>query len=154
MTEFTGFGVFRKLINSNKLAEPGKLSQLGKLPMDEDTFWEILEEILDFGEFIVAVANEAASANIVGRISVGRDGREKVIDKDLCHCHVHLKPEKIARFSFTYIDAGYGEEPCCELKMPPDETVLRLYLRADKETAAEKFAGFSFGDAEFVEGQW
>jgi hypothetical protein len=122
--------------------------------MDEDTFWEILEEILDAGEFIVAVTNEAASANIVGKISVGRDGRETVIDRDLCHCHVHLEPAKIARFSFTYIDAGYGPEPCCELKTPPEQSVLRLYLRADKETAAEKFAGFSFKDSESVIGNW
>lgn len=122
--------------------------------MNEDTFWKILDEVLDFGEFVVAVPNEVASANIVGKISIGRDGREKVIDKDACHCHVHLEPEKIARFSFTFIDPGFGEEPCIELKTPQDETVLRLYLRGSMETASNKFAEFSFANSEFVKGSW
>ncbi len=122
--------------------------------MDEATFWEILDEILNFGEFIVAVPNVGASANIVGKISIGRDGREKVIDKDACHCHVHLEPERISRFSFTFIDAGFGDEPACELKTPQDETVLRLYLRGSKEIGSKKFAGFSHKDSEFVNGNW
>lgn len=71
--------------------------------MNEDVFWWILDEILSFGEFIVAVPNAAASANIVGKISIGRDGKDKVIDKDVCRCHVHLEPEKISQFSFTFI---------------------------------------------------
>ncbi len=122
--------------------------------VDEATFWEILDEILSFGEFIVAVPNSAASANIVGKISIGKDGREKVIDKNACHCHVHLEPEKISKFSFTFIDAGFGDEPACELKTPQDETVLRLYLRANKETAREKFSEFMYKDSEFVYGLW
>lgn len=122
--------------------------------MDEKRFWQILDEILGFGEFVVAVPNRAASANIVGRISVGRDGRETVLDKDVCHCHVHLKPEKIAIFSFTYVDPGFGEEPCIELKTPQDETVLRLYLRAGKAKASEMFDGFSYKNSEFIAGVW
>jgi putative heme iron utilization protein len=120
----------------------------------EDVFWEILDEILGFGEFVAAVPNEGASANIVGKISIGKDGREKVIDKDSCHCHVHLKPEKINRFCFTFIDAGFGKEPCCELLTPQDDIVLRLYLREDKETAKEKFAEFIYEDSLFVKGSW
>ena len=122
--------------------------------MSEETFWEILDEVLNFGEFVVAVPNSAASANIVGKISVGRDGKERVIDKDACHCHVHLEPEKIAQFSFTFIDPGFGEEPCVELKTPQDETVLRLYLRGNKQMASEKFLEFSFADSKFVKGSW
>ncbi|NNE98519.1 MAG: hypothetical protein HKN25_05800, partial [Pyrinomonadaceae bacterium] len=87
-------------------------------------------------------------------ISVGRDGHERVIEKDACHCHVHLERKKITRFSFTYIDAGFGKEPCCELKTPQDETVLRLYLRGDAKHGRKKFEGFSHKDAEFVEGNW
>ena len=122
--------------------------------MNEKDFWHILDDILCFGEFVVAVPNEAASANIVGIISIGRDGREKVIDKDVCHCHVHLNPEKVAYFSFTFVDVGFGKEPCVELKTPQDETVLRLYLRADKETAIDKFAEFPYINSEFVKGTW
>jgi hypothetical protein len=122
--------------------------------VDENKFWQILDAILSFGEFVLAVPNAAASANIVGRVSIGRDGREKVLDKDICHCHVHLEPEKIGYFSFTFIDAGYGDEPCCELKTPQNETVLRLYLCGNKEMGSEKFAGFSHEDSEFVEGNW
>ena len=36
--------------------------------MNKDNFWEVLDEILSFGEFVVAVPNSAASANIVGKI--------------------------------------------------------------------------------------
>lgn len=122
--------------------------------MEADVFWEVLDEILDFGEIIVAVPNVGASANIVGKISIGRDGRERVIDKEVCHCHVHLKPEKISQFYFTFADAGFGFEPACELKTPQDETVLRLYLRESKKTASEKFKGFSHKDSEFVRGNW
>ncbi|MDQ3633302.1 MAG: hypothetical protein M3405_02175 [Acidobacteriota bacterium] len=110
--------------------------------VDESTFWEILDEILNFGEFILAVPNSAASANIVGKISIGKDSREKVIDKDTCHCHVHLEPEKISRFSFTFIDAGFGDEPVCELKTPQDEIVLRLYLRGTRRKVKENLPGF------------
>ncbi|MGI8669769.1 MAG: hypothetical protein ACR2J3_07960 [Aridibacter sp.] len=122
--------------------------------MDEAIFWQVLDEILNFGEFIVAVPNSAASANIVRKISIGKDGRERVINKDICHCHVHLKPKKISRFSFTFIEAGFGDEPACELKTPQDETVLRLYLRGSKEFGSGKFAAFLYKDSEFVNGNW
>lgn len=122
--------------------------------MDKETFWKTLDDILSFGEFIVAVPNAAASANIVGSISIGKDGNERVIDKDACHCHVHIEPEKIDHFHFTFVDAGFGEEPCIELKTPQDETVLRLYLRADRETAGDVFAGFPNINADFVKGSW
>lgn len=120
--------------------------------MDEAAFWKILDKILSFGEFIVAVPNAAASANIVGKISIGKDGIEKVIDKAACHCHIHLKPEKIDYFLFTFVDAGFGDEPCCELKTPQDETILRLYFRGNNKTASVKFTEFSHKDSEFVKG--
>ncbi len=69
--------------------------------MNEDIFWEILGEILSFGEYIVAVPNVGASANIVGKIRIRRDGIERVSDNDACHCRVHLEPEKISHFSLT-----------------------------------------------------
>ena len=122
--------------------------------MNEDTFWKILDDIFCFGEFVVAVPNIAVSANIVGSISIGKDGNERVIDKDACHCHVHLKPEKIAYFFFTFVDAGFGEEPCIELKTPQDKTVLRLYLRGDREKAMMEFAEFPSANSEFVKGSW
>ena len=122
--------------------------------MDESTFWEVLDEILTFGEFVVAVPNSAASANLVGKVGIGRDGGEIVIDKDPCHCHVHLEPKKIVRFAFTEFDVGFGPEPCCELKTPQDETVLRLYLRGSADSARGAFSRFSHKDAEFVSGSW
>lgn len=122
--------------------------------MNEAIFWNILEEILGFGEFIIAVPNSAASANIVGKLSVAHDSKEKVIEKDSCHCHVHLEPEKVSKFSFIYIDAGYGKEPCCELKTSLDEAILRFYLRENTKIANDRFTGFSHNDSEFVEGEW
>ncbi len=122
--------------------------------MDEATFWKVLNEILSFGEFVIAVPNAAASANIVGKISVGRDGSEQVIDKDVCHCHVHIESEKISEFFFTHIDVGFGDEPCCELKTLQDETVLRLYLRGNRDFVSRKFSKFSFKNEEFIKGEW
>lgn len=122
--------------------------------MNKDTFWKILDDILNFGEFVVAVPNAAASANIVGKISIGRDGNERVIDKDACHCHIHLEPENIAYFSFTFIDVGFGEEPCIELKTHEEETSLRLYLRAEREKARDVFAEFPYLNSDFVKGSW
>lgn len=125
--------------------------------MNEEVFWTLIDEILDFGDFIIAIPNSGASANIVGKISIGKDGSEKVIEKDACHCHVYLQPEKIGSFSFIFIDAGYGDEPCCELLTPQDEIVLRLYLRGDMNLAKEKFAEFigKFSEyTEVVKGGW
>ncbi len=115
----------------------------------------MLGEILAFGDFIVAVTNSGASANIVGKISVGKDGGEIVIEKDDCRCHVHLQPEKIACFLFIYKNAGYGDEPCCELLTPQDEVVLRLYYRGGD--ADEKFASFQSRHSEntdLIKGIW
>jgi hypothetical protein len=67
--------------------------------MDADYFWEVLDEILNSGEFVPAVPNAGTSANIFGKITISRDSREKVIDKHACHCHVHLaSPPKLAIF--------------------------------------------------------
>ncbi len=123
--------------------------------MREKTFWQLLGEILAFGDFIIAVTNNGASANIVGKISVGKDGGEIVIEKNSCHCHVHLQPEKVVRFSFIYKNAGYGDEPCCELLTPQDETVVRLYYRG--ADAGEKFSFFQSKHPEntdLIKGIW
>ncbi len=109
---------------------------------------------MSFGESTIAVPNARASANIVCKISIARDGREKVIEKDSCHCHVHLEHEKISQFSFVFIDVGFGDEPCCELKTSKDETFLKLYLRGSVDISKEKFAEFSYKDSEFVKGSW
>lgn len=122
--------------------------------MNKDIFWNILGDILNFGEFIIAIPNAAVSANIVGKISVGRDGREIVIEKEACHCHVHLEPAKISHFTFTYIDTGFGKEPCCELITSQNETVLRLYLRGNSAEAKIAFAEFAYAHNEFVKGVW
>ena len=114
----------------------------------------MLDEILAFGEFIVAVPNAAASANIVGKISIGRDGRETGFGQKRLPLPRSSRTRKGRLFSFTFIDAGYGKEPCCELKTPQDETILRLYLRGNKETASEQFAEFSHKDSEFIKGSW
>ncbi|MBA3323206.1 MAG: hypothetical protein H0T45_17425, partial [Pyrinomonadaceae bacterium] len=46
--------------------------------MEDKVFWDLLEDACEMGKFIVAVPNSAASANIVGKIELGRDGSERV----------------------------------------------------------------------------
>jgi hypothetical protein len=123
--------------------------------MEEQLFWRLLDDICDMGKFIAAVPNSGASANIVGRIQPGYDGDERVIEKKSCHCHVHLYPEQIVRFSFIYRDAGYGPEPCLELLDAKGDPTLRLYYHGSDP--AEKFKRFTEKHADhssLFDGSW
>ena len=104
--------------------------------MDETVFWELLGRACEMGKFVVAVPNSAASANIVGRIQLGYDGEQRVLQKKKCpECHVHFKPEEITEFAFIHLDPGYGAEPCLNYD-DRGRPVLRLYYRAKKRSNA------------------
>jgi hypothetical protein len=123
--------------------------------MKEQIFWRLLGEITEMGDFIAAVPNGTASANIVGHLRPGRDGGEKVLEKEKCHCHIHLKPENVARFNFTYLDAGFGSEPCVEVLTHKNEAILKLYYCGG--SVQRKFQNFTernAGEAEFISGNW
>lgn len=129
-------------------------SVLNSQSVDEKTFWQILEKICTIGNFIVATGKDGASANLKGKFNVGWDGHEKVIENS-SHDHVHLYPEKIIRFNFTYINAGYGDEPCIEIINVKDEAALRLFYQGGN--APEKYNSIvqSFPDSKTLfSGTW
>ncbi len=123
--------------------------------MNEETFWRVLNAICDLGDFIAAVPNSTASANIVGQLRPGRDGGEKVLEKVQCHCHIHLMPKNVAKFNFTHLDAGFGAEPCVEVLTDNNEAILKLYYRGG--SASRKFRDLmerNANDAQFITGTW
>jgi len=123
--------------------------------MRQSIFWRLLEDILSLGDFIAAVPNDGASANIVGHLRLGLDGSESVIEKEVCHCHIHLKPSEIAAFSFSYLDVGFGDEPCVEFLSADRQPVVKLYYRGGD--APRQFRKLVKRDAEyqdFIAGSW
>ena len=124
--------------------------------MDETVFWELLGRACEMGKFVVAVPNSAASANIVGRIQLGYDGEQRVLQKKKCpECHVHFKPEEITEFAFIHLDPGYGAEPCLELRSTAGRPVLRLYYRGKKAVKRyDEFMKESAHHEAYISGGW
>jgi len=124
--------------------------------MEATLFWNLLEDACEMGKFIVAVPNSAASANIVGKMELGHDGDEKVLQKrNRPNCHVHFKPEMIAEFAFVYLDVGHGSEPCLELRSTEGQPIVRLYYKGRR--AAGRYDRFMRKNATheaFISGSW
>ena len=131
------------------------LSLINRTKMEETLFWKLLQEIVEMGDFVVAVSSNSASANIVGRMKIGDNGGEKVLEKEKCHCHIHLYPEKISSFSFTYRDVGYGAEPCCEFLTTEQQVALRLYYHGrDAEKKFKEFVDKNRDNIGVLKGSW
>lgn len=124
--------------------------------MEARIFWELLEDACEMGKFVVAVPNSAASANIVGKIEVGRDGSERVLQKrNRPNYHVHFKPEMISEFAFVHLDTGHGLEPCLEVRSTEGQPVLRLYYKG--KGAAGRYDRFMQKNSRheaFITGSW
>jgi len=108
--------------------------------MEELVCWNVIGEILEMGKFIAAVGSAGSSANIVGKLKVGRDGPETVIEKELCHCHIHVCADRVKTFFFTYRDIGLGPEACCEALGAEGEVIFRLYYIG--KNAGERYQDF------------
>ena len=122
--------------------------------MNEIIFWKIMENICQMGDFIVATGKDGASANIKGKFIVGVDGKEKVIE-NTHHDHIHLYPEQLSKFNFTYINAGYGDEPCIEIINKKNETALKLfYFGGSKKEKFEKLLLEFKEYKHLITGQW
>jgi hypothetical protein len=122
--------------------------------MNESIFWKIMERICEMGDFIVATGKDGASANIKGKFTVGVDGKEKVIE-NIHHDHIHLYPEQLSKFNFTYIDVGYGKEPCIEIINKKNETALKLfYFGGSKKEKFEKFLSDFKEYKHLITGKW
>ncbi len=124
--------------------------------MEHTLFWSLLEDACEMGKFIVAVPNSAASANIVGKVELGDDGGEKVLQRrNQPNFHVHFKPEMIAEFAFVYLDVGDGRGPCLELRATEGQPVARLYYKGRR--AAGRYDRFMRKNAvheAFINGAW
>ena len=68
--------------------------------MDATTFWKLIEDVCQLGEFIAAIETIGAEINIIGRFQVAHDGFENVLEKQVCKDHFHLTPEKIQAIHF------------------------------------------------------
>jgi len=124
--------------------------------MEEQVFWSLLERVCRMGKFVTAVPNSAASANIVGEMEPGFDGGERVLQKKgEPGSHVHFNIDKISEFAFTFVDPGFGPEPCLELRTKEGAPALRLYYQG--EEADKRFEEFLEQNVErraWISGSW
>jgi hypothetical protein len=125
-----------------------------KSEMNETIFWDIMDKICQMGDFIVATGKDGASANIKGKFLVGLDGKEKVIE-NIHHDHIHLYPDMLSKFNFTYMNVGYGDEPCIEIINKKNEAALRLFYFGDSNKEKFKKLLLDFNDYKhLITGQW
>ncbi len=124
--------------------------------MDATIFWDLLEQACEMGKFVAAVPNSAASANIVGKLRLGKDGDERVLQKKKHpECHVHFRPEQIAEFAFVYLNTGFGTEPCLEVRSTAGVPVLRLYYQGKKvERRYDEFMRNNSPHEALITGSW
>lgn len=124
--------------------------------MEAEIFWDLIEGACRMGRFVAAVPNAAASANIVGKLELGSDGDERVLQKkNRPNSHIHFKPEQIAEFVFVYLDPGSGPQPCLEVRTTEGQPVLRLYYQGKK--AARRYDEFIERNSQheaFIKGSW
>ncbi len=124
--------------------------------MEDTVFWKLLEGACEMGKFIVAVPNSAASANLVGKVELGRDGGERVLQKrNQPNYHVHFKPELITEFAFVHLDVGHGPEPCLEIRALDGQPIVRLYYKGRRAASrCEKFVQKNSQHEAFISGSW
>ncbi len=106
--------------------------------LTEKRFWKLMADIGEMGKFIVAVPNQGASANIVGKFSVEFEGTENVFEKKGCSDHVHLSFNQLEKITFSYIDVGYGLEPLMEFQDSNEITFLKLYYPGANATKKQQ----------------
>ena len=108
--------------------------------MDAGLFWRLISDVCKLGEFIASTGTGGASANIVGKLQVGYDGSEMVIQRTGCDDHIHCQPDQIAGFKFGHCDIGYGAEPCLELINQENQVCLKFYYQGSE--AERKYRQF------------
>ncbi|MBI2053577.1 MAG: hypothetical protein HYT41_02445 [Candidatus Sungbacteria bacterium] len=95
---------------------------------------EVLEKLHALGKAVIAVRDKYASANIVGIVWLGLDGRDLVIRGDggpegECSCHVHVMWSKVVDCVLRLEDVtnGLGPEPVIYLVTDVGEIMLRIF---------------------------
>ena len=71
---------------------------------------KVLAMLKSLGKAIVAVRSDAGSVNLIGTISIGRDGGEPVLSIGGCQCHIHMNWDKLVKIVIEEADVGYGSE--------------------------------------------
>ena len=127
--------------------------------MDATTFWKLIEDVCQLGEFIAAIETIGAEINIIGRFQVAHDGFENVLEKQDCKDHFHLTPEKIQAIHFGYCDVTTGgADPCIELINVDDQVCLRLFYYPYQDTEltpkAEQFMAQHQAFKDVLTGEW
>ena len=124
--------------------------------MDADLFWTLLDDLSGLGKLVAAVPSDGASANLVGRLRLGRDGGERVLERPECRCHIHLQPERVHSFRFTLRDPGFGPEPCVEALTAEGHLAMRLYYLGEEDApaACRAFLARHAAHAACFEGSW
>lgn len=121
--------------------------------MDYDSFWSLISDLAELGPFICAVPSEGGgSANLLGEFEVRHDGRENVFHVKDNKDHVHLKPEHFVKLSFSYFDAGYGDEPLVTVMGEFGKPMMKLYHIGGN--AREHFRTFAAKHTQVIEGEW
>ena len=108
--------------------------------MDAELFWRLISDVCKLGEFIASTGTSGASANIVGKLQVGYDASEMVIQRTGCDDHIHCQPDQITGFKFGHCDIGYGAEPCLELINQENQVCLKFHYRGSE--AERKYRQF------------
>lgn len=124
--------------------------------MEATLFWNLLGDACEMGKFIVAVPNSAASANIVGKMELGDNDGEKVLQRrNQPNYHVHFRPEMIAEFAFVYLNIGDGRGPCLELRSTEGQPIARLYYKGRRAAGRyDRFMRKNSAHEAFISGAW
>jgi len=127
--------------------------------MDAKSFWQLLEDVCQLGEFIAGIETKGAEINIVGRFQVAHEGFEMVLEKQDCKDHFHLISEQIQAIHFGYcvVTTG-GADPCIELINIDGEVCLRLfyypYQVSELRPKYEQFMAQHQAYQEVLTGEW
>lgn len=100
--------------------------------MDANSFWQVLGDLCQLGEFIVAAGTKGAETNIRGTFRLGYDGTKnpvQVLERQDCHDHIHFSPEEIQAIRFGYCKVSTGrEDPCIEVINMDGQVCLKLFF--------------------------
>jgi hypothetical protein len=127
--------------------------------MDPKTFWQLLADVSNIGEFVVGIDTRGVEINLAGKFQVAYDGFEMVLEKQDCKDHFHVAAEQIQAFHFGYFRVTTGhDEPCIELINMEGQVALRLFYYPYESGLLnplwEEFVQRHKNAEELLTGQW
>ena len=127
--------------------------------MEPKTFWQLLEDVSNIGEFVVGIEMSGVEINLAGKLQVAYDGLEMVLEKQDCKDHFHIAAEQIRALQFGYFRVTTGDDdPCIELIHVEGQVALRLFYYPYESSQLNplwvEFVQRHQNDEEFLTGQW